>query len=152
MWRRALSQRISEEADTYVDELGRLQKKYAMRMPTIADRIQERFVRPMTVDRMRALVRPAMEEVKNSEDHTSFELLEHVAESLAREPSGVGLDVPPWLEALEDEVDRALHPEVLCNGELLVASLLPPLDTSISDVKHQLDNVVDLVSRRKRRK
>ena len=35
---------------------------YGMRLPTIADRIAERFIRPLAIDRMRALVRPAMEQ------------------------------------------------------------------------------------------
>ncbi|MDA7878395.1 hypothetical protein N9B39_02465, partial [bacterium] len=56
MWRRSLSERIGTEADIYVKKLRQLQAEYAMRMPTVADRILERFVQPMTIDRMRALV------------------------------------------------------------------------------------------------
>ncbi len=55
MWRRSLSERIGTEAEIYVQKLRALQNDYAMRMPTVADRILERFVQPMTIDRMRAL-------------------------------------------------------------------------------------------------
>src|SRR5438477_574500 len=61
IWRRALTERIKDEADQYLTKLAELQKKYAMRMPTVADRLAERFVRPLTIDRIRALVWPAIE-------------------------------------------------------------------------------------------
>ncbi|MEM6365624.1 MAG: hypothetical protein AAF745_14440, partial [Planctomycetota bacterium] len=59
-WRQSLQDRISTEAELYVSKLRALQHKYSMRMPTVADRIEERFVQPMTIDRMRAYVAPAM--------------------------------------------------------------------------------------------
>ena len=40
---------INDEADQYLTKLGDLQKKYAMRMPTVADRLAERFVRPLAI-------------------------------------------------------------------------------------------------------
>ena len=84
-----------------------LQDRYAIRMSTVADRIAERFVRPMAIDRMRALVRPAMEEARRSGPRRVFELLEHETQILAGESTGIGFDVPVWLLALEEEVDRA---------------------------------------------
>jgi hypothetical protein len=106
MWRRSLSDQIGKEADAYVQELRNLQTQYAMRMPTVADRILERFVQPMTIDRMRALVLPAMRDAEVSETSTSFEALEAEAELLTRTPCGVGLDVPPWIDSLEEEVEK----------------------------------------------
>ena len=106
MWRRSLSERIGAEADVYVQRLRQLQTEYAMRMPTVADRILERFVQPMTIDRMRALVGPAMRDAEENRDSRSFELLEQEAELLTRHPTGVGLDVPAWLDALEEEVEQ----------------------------------------------
>src|SRR5207253_3350427 len=52
IWRKALTERINDEADQYLAKLAELQKKYAMRMPTVADRLAERFVRPLTIDRI----------------------------------------------------------------------------------------------------
>lgn len=106
MWRRSLSERIGSEAEVYVTKLRELQQTYAMRMPTVADRLYERFVQPMTIDRMRALVGPAMRDAENEVDSRSFELLEKEAELLTRTPTGVGLDAPAWLEALEEEVEQ----------------------------------------------
>src|SRR6056297_813016 len=60
-WQRSLSDRIGEEAEIYVKRLRGLQQQYSMRMPSVADRILERFVQPMTIDRMRGLVEPAIQ-------------------------------------------------------------------------------------------
>lgn len=105
-WRRSLSERISSEADDFVAHLRKLQNKYAMRMPTVADRILERFVQPMTIDRMRALVEPAMQDAENDQESDSFFLLQQEANLLTQHPLGVGLDLPAWLAGLDDEVMR----------------------------------------------
>jgi hypothetical protein len=109
-WRRALADRTGELADTLQNRYHELRQKYGMRLPTVGDRVGERFVRPLAVDRVRALVKPAMDEARKvaagaTERATAFELLEQETEELAQEPTGVGLDVPPWLAALEQEVD-----------------------------------------------
>ena len=82
-----------------------------MKMPTVADRLNERFVKPMTIDRMRALIRPAMRQLRasNKEDSRAFDLLIQESHLMMREPTGVGLDIPAWLLMLEEEVDRVLH-------------------------------------------
>ena len=62
----------------------------------------------MTIDRMRALVGPAMRDAEVDADTESraFFLLEQESELLTRHPTGVGLDVPAWLDALEEEVEQ----------------------------------------------
>ncbi|MCC6510420.1 MAG: hypothetical protein IT423_15060 [Pirellulaceae bacterium] len=109
-WRRALAERIGSEADMYLEHLAKLQAKYAMRMPTVADRLQERFTRPMTIDRMKALVGPAIRHFRATGlPNDSFDLLIEECKLMMEQPTGVGLDVPQWLAALEDEVDQVLE-------------------------------------------
>lgn len=110
-WRRALAERVARESDQYLEKLAKLQHQYAMKMPTVADRLNERFVKPMTIDRMRALIRPAMRQLRASdkEDSRAFDLLIQESHLMMREPTGVGLDIPAWLLMLEEEVDRVLH-------------------------------------------
>jgi hypothetical protein len=110
MWRRALRERISVEADKYERKLTELQRKYAMQMSSITDRISERFVRALTIDRVCALVEPAMKEARHGQKGESFVTLGHETEFLTLVPSGVGFDVPAWLVALEDEVERVRLP------------------------------------------
>jgi len=111
LWRTSLVERIGGEAEKYVRRLCELQNKYAMRMPTVADRINERFLHPMAIDRIRALVAAAMAEAKTGGEHPNFDLLELETEQLAEDPTGVGLDIPGWLLALDEEVESVWHPE-----------------------------------------
>jgi hypothetical protein len=138
MWRRSLSERIGAEADVYVTRLRQMQTNYAMRMPTVADRILERFVQPMTIDRMRALIGPAMRDAEANRESHSFELLEQEAELLTRQPTGVGLDVPAWLDALEEEVEelakRRSSSEI--DPQSLMTIAIVPL--SVDDLSEQL--------------
>ncbi|MEO1618094.1 MAG: hypothetical protein AAFV88_19730, partial [Planctomycetota bacterium] len=106
MWRRSLSERIGAEAEKFVTRLRKMQRDYSMRMPTVADRILERFVQPMTIARMKSLVKPAMNDAESSRESRAFDVLEGESELLAKTPSGAGLDVPAWLTALEEEVER----------------------------------------------
>ncbi len=107
-WRRALAERIGRESEIYIGHLQELQQKYAMRMPTVADRLHERFTRPMTVDRMRALVGPAIRQFREQGSSDAFELLIDECKLMMEQPTGVGLDVPQWLSSLEDEVEELL--------------------------------------------
>jgi hypothetical protein len=139
IWRRALTERINDEADQYLIKLAELQKKYAMRMPTVADRLAERFVRPLTIDRIRALVAPAIEEARQGGEAPKFEMLQHDTNCLTREPTGVGLDVPAWLVALEEEVEDVLsvYYQGCCDQDL--EEVIPPLLLSFEDARQQLD-------------
>src|SRR5262245_31101087 len=139
IWRRALTERINDEADQYLLKLAELQKKYAMRMPTVADRLAERFVRPLTIDRIRALVAPAIEEARQGGDSPKFEMLQHDTNCLTREPTGVGLDVPAWLVALEEEVEDVLSVYYQGSADQELEDVIPPVLLSFEEAKQQLD-------------
>lgn len=147
VWRRSLSERISSEADIYVKRLKQLQHNYAMRMPTVADRIQERFVQPMTIDRMRALIRPAMQDAETSSHSAAFDLLEQESELLNEHPTGVGLDVPAWIDALEEEVDSLS--KNTANQQLDPHSLMTIQFIPLS--QQQLDEQLELAQKQGRR-
>ncbi len=106
IWCQAFAERTTDAADSHQARLERLSKQYGMRLATIADRIGERFVRPLLIDRVRALVEPALT-AEGSARQEAFDALEREIASLANEPSGAGLDLPDWLAALEDEVTSA---------------------------------------------
>jgi hypothetical protein len=139
IWRKALTERIKGEADQYLTKLAELQKKYAMRMPTVADRLAERFVRPLAIDRIRALVGPAIDEARRGGDAAKFELLRHDTQYLTREPTGVGLDVPAWLVALEEEVEDALRGNDDCWQNHDVAAMMPPVLLHFEEARQQLE-------------
>ncbi len=105
-WRTEMIHRTGEMADELISQLTRLQADHGMKLNTVADRIGERFIRPLQIDRACALVRPSLAEAADAEASESFAKFEQQVDDLAREPTGVGIDLPAWLEDIEEEVER----------------------------------------------
>jgi hypothetical protein len=112
-WRRSLAERVGPEARRYLTLFQELQAQYAMQMMTIYERLSERFVQPMDVDRLRSLVRQSLNQANAKDAGRAFELLEREVDQLMRQPVGVGIDLPHWLAALEEEVELGLLPDYL---------------------------------------
>ena len=106
-WRCELAERTEEIAGQLLARLAALEREYGMKLPTVADRLHERFVRPLAIDLRGVLVRPAIEELRRGRPSAAFEKLEQEIDEISPEPTGVGLDVPAWLEAFEDEAEQA---------------------------------------------
>ena len=106
MWCQAFAERTTEAADAHLAQLEQLVQQYGMQLVTVSDRVGERFVRPLLIDRVKALIEPALTAMDEDREK-AFAALDHEIESLATEPSGAGLDLPDWLAALEDEVTEA---------------------------------------------
>jgi len=141
-WRAAVAARTAEIADDHLKRYARLGRKYGMRLPSIADRLQQQFVGPMTVDRLRALVRPAIEELRSGREPTALKQLEEEIAELTREPSGAGFEVPAWLEALEDEVDQALSEEAEADAESLAPYLrISQTRLSLKEARRQIEHL-----------
>jgi len=120
-WRRALMDRTADTAEELAERLHQLKQTYGIDLATVRDRIAERFVQPLAVDRIRALVHPAVEEARHGGGTDALQALTAEIDSLAREPKGAGLDLPGWLEALEEEV-----------AALVAADPAPPVATVAS--------------------
>lgn len=138
-WRRIVAERTSEAADWHAARLEELSRKYGMRLPTIADRLAERFVRPMRLDRIRALVRPAIEEKRDDRPLQAGPLLEQEIADFSREPTGAGLDLPAWLVALELEAEQVLAPAESAFDVPEAAAAIPQFLLSTDEVQAQLD-------------
>ncbi len=106
LWREAVAERTAEIADEHLDRLTQLIKHHGMQLPSVADRLSERFIRPLIVDRLRSLVAPAVKERLAGGKTQSFDLLEDEIGKLTAVPSGVGFEIPSWLDALEEEAAR----------------------------------------------
>ena len=107
IWQRELATQTVDVADELIERLSELQRQHGMRLSTIAGRLEERFVRPLAIDRIRALVKPTVECRRRGDISPEFARLEEEVEELTRTPSGVGFDVPEWITALEDEIEQA---------------------------------------------
>jgi hypothetical protein len=107
LWRGQVEELTREPADWHLEQLAHLEREHGVRLPTVVDRLGERFVKPMAVDRLCALVGPALEQAPERLDGDESCPLEDELRPLAETPEGVGLDVPPWLARLEAELQQA---------------------------------------------
>ena len=79
----------------------------AILFKALADRLAERFLRPLAVNRMRSLVEAAREDARLQRPSSpAFAELQSEVDRYLNETHGSGIDVPPWLQRLEQEVDR----------------------------------------------
>jgi hypothetical protein len=106
LWERQLTQFTREPARKHLDQLAALEKARGIRLGTVSDRLGERFVKPLSLDRLAALIEPAMNEARREGPHPAFSRLRDELPAYTATPSGVGLDVPYWLRRLEMEVRR----------------------------------------------
>lgn len=104
LWQKALALASGSQADDYLKRLALLEQTHGMCLRTIRDRLEERFIRPLALDRLCALVKPVIEEARQG--GRSFGRLERELRPYLETPVGVGLDVPHWLQRLGMEVHR----------------------------------------------
>ena len=110
MWRRSLKLRVGNEAKRYIAMLEALRQKHSIQMSSVGRRIEGKFGSEMQIDRLTALVKPAMCEADQKKADRAFSMLKQEAQAFSRTTIGVGVDLPPWLAALEHEVQQRLLP------------------------------------------
>ncbi len=148
LWERAVAKRSVGAAEEHLRHYTRLSEKYGMWLPSVHERLQERFIRPLQVDRMCGLVSMAVRQAKDENaDKTAFKELLAQVENFAKEPMGVGFEMPEWLTALQDEVvaTRTDIPETEKDKD--VYSMSPHFDP-VGLTRSQLDKMIDSWDRR----
>ena len=114
-WREFVAGRTQKLADELLTDLTARENEHGIRLRTVRDRLEERFVQPLRIDQAAVRVTRAAAAAREGqgEDNPSFSGLRAAIQPLADHPAGVGLDVPVWLRRLEDELRkvRAADPE-----------------------------------------
>jgi len=105
-WRRSLTVRLKMEANRYLKKLEILRSRYSMRMESIGRRIEGRFSDQMQIDRLCSLVAPALEDPDHPDCQRTFRLLQKQAKIFVDSTLGVGINLPNWLAALEQQVEQ----------------------------------------------
>jgi len=116
LWRKELARRTAPASKTFVQKLKRLESRHGMRLPSVADRINERFVKPLALDRILALVRPAMIEARANGGGETFRTLREETEDYLTSTSGSALELQPWLQSLAEEVQQVDSELALSRG------------------------------------
>ncbi len=105
--RREFGRLTKDLARKHLEELKRLQQAHGMTLRTIADYLEEGFVKPLEYDRLRAMAEPVLDEMqKQHKPGPAFDAFRKAIAPFAAKTSGIGLDVPTWLKEIENEVQR----------------------------------------------
>lgn len=124
-------------AEFYQRELEGLQRKFALSLPTVADRIAEQFVKSFEFDRLLALVPKALEDSRNGVSSVVFDQLQEGVRQLSAETPGSGFEAPAWVRKLEAEVQSAV--EKLDRPEGDIEPSEPRIALKQEDFKAQLE-------------
>jgi hypothetical protein len=139
-WQDAFERLTSQLADQYETQLNQLEQTHGIRLRTVADRIRERFVKPLALDRLCALVEPAMEQASQEGKKRAFAALQRELKPFVASPTGVGLDVPAWLRRMEEEVRRVHGSQTSLAIEAQKSLSVPRKDLSLQEIREQLED------------
>jgi hypothetical protein len=139
IWEDVFTMRTEEMAETHLEDLESLQKKYGMRLPSVTNHLQERFVKPLAVNHMLAQIRPACEDADaGRQDSPSFQVMQAEVEEYLKTTSGSGLDVPAWLKTLEEELQHVHESGEAPLPDVEPQLRLPAPTLSLKDLRQQL--------------
>jgi len=158
-------------AARHLAELARLERQYGMRLPSVTNHLQEQFVKPLTVNKMVALIGPTCQESTwpqreagrsrpargrgkpgGATTPSAFRRFQHLVEEYLKTTSGSGLEVPPWLRSLEDELNRIQGEDDRLQATDFEPDLrLPTSPLTLRELKQQLRQWREPLSSRKRK-
>ncbi|GAB4149989.1 MAG: hypothetical protein Tsb009_24590 [Planctomycetaceae bacterium] len=124
-WEQVLQKRSQKKAEKHCRSLRKLEKQHGVRLPSLADRLGERFVKSLSVNRMLALVPKSLAELREFSARTeAFDQLRAEIQRYLDSSSGSAIEVPDWMIRLDREIQRfdvhsslALHESVSTFGE-----------------------------------
>lgn len=139
IWEDVFAVKTEEMAETHLEVLESLQKKYGMRLPSVTNHLQERFVKPLAVNHMLAQIRPACEDADaGRQDSAAFHSMQTAVEEYLKTTSGSGLDVPAWLKTLEEELQHVHESGEAPLPDVEPQLRLPAPTLSLKDLRQQL--------------
>ena len=150
IWEDVFAVKTEDMADTHLEGLESLQKKYGMKLLSISNHLQERFVKPLAVNHMLARIRPACEDAGVGRSNSpSFLALQAGVEEYVKTTSGSGLDIPLWLKTLEDELNRVHESGDQPAPDAEPQLRLPAPAITLKDIRQQLKQWKEPPSQRK---
>ncbi|GIX03122.1 MAG: hypothetical protein KatS3mg113_0128 [Planctomycetaceae bacterium] len=148
--RRHLEQHTERTANDYLQALAEKERQHGMRLPSIANHLGERFIKPLQVHQMLASIGPAIKEARQRrQPGPVFKRLEKLVENYLDNTLGSGLEIPRWLQTLQEELNRVLQPlpvGVTPEGDPEFPLAVTPLSLAVIQ-QHLQDWQLPLVSR-----
>jgi hypothetical protein len=137
-WRNDLEIKTAALARTFLQKLKRLEKRYGMRLPGVSDRLSEKFVKPLALDRILALVKPSLGDSRAGADSAAFRQLQSETEEYLSTTLGSALEPQPWLQTIEDEVQQAEADSLLPAKPAPAAGPAARVPIRVTDIEQQL--------------
>ena len=152
LWEERLGRKSVKTSDEILQYYQKLSQQYGISLPSISERLSERFVRPLQIDQMCGLIPEVTQRVRTEgEENESFRHLASQVEFFAQQQAGIGFEPPEWLRVLQDEVADTLSLEK-SNGErrnediFSPKPLFPPVFLSPSELDRQLNRAKKHIS------
>jgi hypothetical protein len=92
----------------------------------------------MAIDRLCALIAPSLQQARDRFDRDEPCPLEEELRPHADTPSGVGLDVPPWLARLEHELHRVRAATSALGSTIEAQALIPARSVPFAQLAQRL--------------
>jgi hypothetical protein len=139
VWEKAFELHRMLAATRLIEQQTQLEKAHGLKLRTVADRLEERFDKPLQLDALAALIGPAMAESQQGAGGPAFTPFRRQLRHLAAEPTGVGLDIPRWLRRLEQEVQRVRLERTALASLAEQSFRVPQVPLSREDLTRQLE-------------
>ncbi len=132
--------RIKTEAmsEQKLHNLARLERACSIKLPSLRDRLNERFIKPLTLDRILALVPEAIEDARKQVPSEAFEVLSDKVDSYLETTSGSAMDIPPWLYTLEHEIATQEQSDHFDLDSPVTPVTLSEVDISLREFSEQI--------------
>ncbi len=138
IWQEVFRMRTEEDAEKFLRNLGRLERACSIKLPSLRDRLNERFIKPLTLDRILALVPAAIEDARRQVPSPAFEALSAKVDQYLETTSGSAMDIPPWLYSLENEIADLEQPDHFDLDAPVTPTSLPEINISLHDFSEQV--------------
>ncbi|REJ91462.1 MAG: hypothetical protein DWQ34_14990 [Planctomycetota bacterium] len=105
-WAATFEVQTEDIADRHLADIAALEERYGMQMPTIRDHLNQRFVKPLAVNRMVGHVAQSVRDMQRGRrTSAAFRRLRTEIDEYLTDSWGSGVEVPSWLRMLEQEVE-----------------------------------------------
>lgn len=138
IWQDVFRIKTADLAETFLRNLGRLERVCSIKLPSLRDRLSERFIKPLTLDRILALVPSAVEDARRQEPSAAFETLRADVDRYLESTSGSAMDIPPWLYSLDNEVAKLEQSDHFDLDASPITVSLPRVNISLNEFSRQV--------------
>ncbi|MFV0445953.1 MAG: hypothetical protein ACK5Q5_20440 [Planctomycetaceae bacterium] len=147
VWADMFEMQTSELADRHLQDLSELEQQHGMRLPAIADHLNQRLFKALQVNEMTALIRPAVDEVRHDKkNRPATELLNEKVQAYLEGSWGSGVDIPGWIRALDREANEVLMADEGGRPGAEAEIQFPQAAVTLREFRHQVSAWRDTLS------